>query len=41
LTPRRNRRSATIAATATISLSFSRGVRFIGPPQALLLSPIP
>jgi hypothetical protein len=29
LTPRFSRRSATIAATDTRSLSFSRGVRFI------------
>src|SRR5215469_5260517 len=32
--PRRSRRSATIAATETRSLSFSRGVRFIDNPGA-------
>src|SRR5579863_5024852 len=31
LTPRSRRRLATIAAIAIMSLSFSRGVRFIGP----------
>src|SRR5689334_732971 len=38
LTPRSSRRRATIAAMAIISLSFSRGVRFI---NALLIQPEP
>src|SRR6185369_7626371 len=38
LTPRSSRRRATIAAMAIISLSFSRGVRFI---NALLVQPEP